>query len=273
MNRIMSTPRLHPEPRAAFTLTEVLVCMVVLTLLLALLFPALHDTVRRQKVAGCLSNLRSYGTALNLFIVDHGTLPWWDGQNLTVHNNDKADPSSSYPNFEAWTRPYLNYTTKSQRPRCPLGTKEELRTLDYVYNYAGNSTLCFTYPRVQSIPVPHSRVVLAAEATDSGAGFGYATHMNMAMWGVSEADGGNKSMDVEGFSAIKNSRSQRAAQYHGPDHQPGMNLFFLDGHVALVTPVDGNWHNPPLFSTNKTTGGLFYDRAHFNALKAGQVFP
>jgi len=80
----ITTSHCHRRPqRSAFSVVELLVVVSIITLLLALLLPALRyarDTARRTN---CQSNLRQMGAALNVFPNDHdGTLPGpsWYGQ-------------------------------------------------------------------------------------------------------------------------------------------------------------------------------------------------
>jgi len=57
--------------RRGFTVTELLVVMAVIALLAALLFPVLKSAGAKAKSAQCLGNLRSLGTALNVYLGEH----------------------------------------------------------------------------------------------------------------------------------------------------------------------------------------------------------
>lgn len=255
--------------QTGFTVLEVFTVVGLIALLAVLLLPVAQEVLQRQKGAACLVNMKSFGIAATLYIADHGGLPWWDGQNSSVHSQGDQMEGSTYPNSEAWVRPYLGYNTPAQRLRCPKGSKKEQKATDYAYNYAINANLNFAYPKLQAIPVAHSRVVLAMENLEANGNTGRAVHLNMTMWGIGEGDAGNKNFGVEDFYKIINSRKNFASQLHGPRNKPGLNMFFLDGHAALVAPTDGNWFNPPVYSTTKQPGGLIYDRAHVNDLKKG----
>lgn len=64
--------RTRTEHGSAFTLTELLVVLVVLSFLAALTLPALASTKARSQRAGCVGNLSQIGRAFNMWATDHG---------------------------------------------------------------------------------------------------------------------------------------------------------------------------------------------------------
>jgi len=63
----------HPRggkqrPSGGFTLIEMLVVIAIISVLAAILLPALHQVRKRAKVAGCMSNMRQIGFALNQYV-------------------------------------------------------------------------------------------------------------------------------------------------------------------------------------------------------------
>jgi len=74
------------RPRA-FTLIELLVVMAVISLLAALLLPALGRAKESGRGAVCLSNLHQIGIALQLYVQDnHNRLPFMNDKSLTTTN-------------------------------------------------------------------------------------------------------------------------------------------------------------------------------------------
>lgn len=70
----------------AFTLVELLVCIIVIGLLASLVLPSLHHAIIQAKNVSCLSNLRQ----LNILIIDND---WTD---LNCPMNKTMPPFSSY---------------------------------------------------------------------------------------------------------------------------------------------------------------------------------
>jgi prepilin-type N-terminal cleavage/methylation domain-containing protein len=84
--------------QSAFTLVELLVVIVIITLLASLLAPAGRSALERAKLAGCMGNLRQLGGATGLYAADHkgwtpdwtpppgGTEPYFHGGSAPVHS-------------------------------------------------------------------------------------------------------------------------------------------------------------------------------------------
>src|SRR4029079_5994968 len=61
--------------RRALTLLELLVVLAIISLLLALLFPAIQAMRESARKTSCANNLSQIGLALNLYSINHGSLP------------------------------------------------------------------------------------------------------------------------------------------------------------------------------------------------------
>ncbi len=246
--------------RSAFSLIELLVALAIIAIASVFVFSLYHKARQSTKEVQCLANLRSYGSGVLTYATDNSGFPWWDGSSTASHTAGDSALGSVRPHFESWVRPYL-HRVKSERLRCPLITAQERRETksDYTFNYGGNSALCMYYPRLQGIPVPSSRVVLAAETLDI-AGFHDSVHFNMTAWGISEAHA------LRGGTEFGIRPQVRRPQYHGSEKARGLNLFFLDGHISRVLPAKNDWREGPTLG-NATNGGYFYDRNQFREMK------
>lgn len=236
-----------------FTFTELLVAFVIIAFL-CLISLSVVSSMRSSSVAvKCLGNLRSYGTALLVYTADHQGLPWWNGKSFPA----SADPPSTRPNFEAWVRPYLHKQYQN-RLRCPL---KPSASSDYTFEYAGNASLCWYFPKLNNIPAPSSKVVLAMEFGDFN--FYWTAPMNAVMWGVANGE----------FSGAPIHSDSRKAQYHGTSKRRGLHMFFLDGHAALIQPDKGNWSATSRTSTyaNGQNDGILYDYHQFRNLYEGSL--
>jgi prepilin-type N-terminal cleavage/methylation domain-containing protein/prepilin-type processing-associated H-X9-DG protein len=67
-----SLPNSAPRPRTrAFTLIELLVVVAIITLLMAILLPAMDRAREQAKTVLCASNMRQVGSIVNLFAAEH----------------------------------------------------------------------------------------------------------------------------------------------------------------------------------------------------------
>ena len=106
--------------RAAFTLVEMLLVLVILATLAAIVIPKMAGRSKQAQVTAAKTQIASIETALNAFEVDNGYYPKTGGLDALV-----AAPGNS----QNWRGPYLQKGV----PADPWGNP-------YIYEYPGKHT-------------------------------------------------------------------------------------------------------------------------------------
>lgn len=111
---------LRGRARAAFTLVEMLLVLVILATLAAIVIPKMAGRSQQAKVASAATQISNIEIALDAFEVDNGYYPKTGGL------NDLVDAPG---NATGWKGPYL----KKGVPPDPWGNA-------YIYEYPGKHT-------------------------------------------------------------------------------------------------------------------------------------
>lgn len=100
------------NPKAGFTLVEILLVVVIIGILVGIALPKLSGRKREAEVAAARADIQAIGTALDLYELDNGSYP-------PSLQGLMADPGGT----KNWRGPYL----KKNLPKDPWGN-------DYIYS-------------------------------------------------------------------------------------------------------------------------------------------
>lgn len=129
----MNTKIRNPKTRACFTLIELLVVVTIISVLIALLLPALSSARESAKRVVCASQLRTHGTVFNMYANSNNG--WFPDGDLYYHPSllNYAWPSilsakylDSFEKFNGVTRP-MYY--------CPSATDTLIRNANERWNF------------------------------------------------------------------------------------------------------------------------------------------
>ena len=247
-----------PAPRAAFTLLELLVVVALISILGAVLAPALSRAWATAQEKKCAANLRSWGQAFVLYASDNsGYLPHPDGRE---RNEPAGSPDSSHPEHERgyvdMLPPYLGEKPWRDYPQgrkptggiwqCPRAKLLPAKAYSYepsregYFSYAMNSYLAHDFlfglpwnasPQPSFLALskcarPSQTILLFEQTLDPAQGNGQAGSLNTA-----------------GFFAAEDARAAAERHEHATGGLGG-NVLYVDGPV--------NWRNDLWDKTLKT---------------------
>ena len=119
----------HAE-KLGFTLIELLVVIAIISLLVSILLPSLQQARELAVKASCLSQLRSVGTAMHMYVQDNGIFP---PCNIPIGKEDATREN-------VWWAQRLTEYADGYVMVCPRHTRRESETEDNYYGlYTGGT--------------------------------------------------------------------------------------------------------------------------------------
>jgi prepilin-type N-terminal cleavage/methylation domain-containing protein/prepilin-type processing-associated H-X9-DG protein len=234
--------------RRGFTLTELLVVILIILVLAAVLVPTVTGMKDRASATGCASNMRQCIVMGNLFAAENnGSLPRLQIQNSMMKSHTGKDPlpmeerivnnasasfwpdqlttyaeGSSYFSCPKLKTPAIRGAGGGKSDRIPLGIGINWPAMAPNNGSTADGGASFARTRLSAVPDP-SRVVWFADATAEVTGE-WKDRVDLPGAGACFVRGNS----ADGVCAI-------------PRHGGKINVGFVDGHVELVEPKQIDW--------------------------------
>jgi prepilin-type processing-associated H-X9-DG protein/prepilin-type N-terminal cleavage/methylation domain-containing protein len=225
---------------SAFTLVELLVVTAILSLLAAILLPALHNAKEAGRMAKCLSNLKQLHVAAALYVDDHNGMVMdhggdWGATACGSATNNCSNivmPGARWAKWLDRLFPYTQYQIgvfecPSQRTKRGAQMPAPWPRREYVPGYLMNmhaiKWISGESIKLSDVKNPHHKVWFADSA-----------------WGFpgTQPVGADNNWDT--WSPLS-CRVQSAANQIRPisrRHRDGSNLLFFDGHAEWMKYTD-----------------------------------
>lgn len=213
----------------AFTLIELLVVLAIITVLAALLLPALSSAKAKAQQTGCLNHLRQLGLAWQIYSGDnHGrlveNLPFRSNTNSWVIGEFKHPSPATNPHAIQQGRlfPYVNQTGVY---RCPADLP--MAGTPPLLSYAMNGWMGGRTMETQFQERGYRTFVRESEIA--------AAHAPSGLWLMLDED--HATLD-DGWFLVTMNDGRPFASAPAPRHQRSFGVNFTDGH-ALVLKLHG----------------------------------
>ena len=165
-----------------FTLIELLVVVAIIALLISILLPALNQAREVAKSTVCLSNLRSLGMAVQMYVDDNNGFLITAG----LAHGGSVDEQAAWIN--TLREQYGNQliarcpTDKSTHWTEPLAGTDQLRRASYATNYYTVKEIGGRGPYNRLILVPHPySTILMVELAEEGQ-YAVSDHVHSETW-------------------------------------------------------------------------------------------
>lgn len=249
---VASVGRGNPSVRRAFTLIELLVVIAIIAILAAMLLPALSKAKDKAKGINCVSNLRQWGLALSVYLVDNndslprdgmdagGTYPGSSGAqgdlnawfNTLPPNMSERTLRDYYLDTSAGTAPYQRYPFPGGRGKvwhCPSAQLSITEAQDTTVVATGGAEGFFSY----GMNIDLKRVTPGYANSDA------ATYPSMPKASRMQRPSDTVLLfdmvfnkNIEGGNAFNSVNPANRWRSFGRRHNAGGVINFIDGHAA-----------------------------------------
>lgn len=226
--------RTKPPKNQAFTLIELLVVIAIITILAAMLLPALTKARDRAKTAACVGNLKQTNATVQFYVNDFklfasnfptesGRMKW--GRYLAYINYIPHLPTSGSRISPVYHCPSL---LKTPYPAVP----DSVYDGNYTYGFTQNSYNYNTTVGDLTYPLYFNKIKNAA---------------GVILLGDSVATGNDSRGSLEGYQTETIQSGYGGGKVYHARHAKKANVSFVDGHVKtlnkgqIVDTVRAEW--------------------------------
>jgi prepilin-type N-terminal cleavage/methylation domain-containing protein/prepilin-type processing-associated H-X9-DG protein len=227
--------------KGGFTLVELLVVIGIISVLIAMLLPALNKARDAAKKVSCASNLRQVGLALQMYANDNkGWLPpsYLNG-NPATSAQDYSSPFGPSA-YSLWTRAGLllgqsasgiHYLSSSDVLFCPAdewGSSNRSQTVKYFGycpKYPGDTTYAYT---------SYTYLYIPADGLTNAGTFD-SRLVAMARYKYGKTLRGHPASNLSIFVDVGGWQNPSGTDPNEHrSHKDGWNVLYLDGHVKFI---------------------------------------
>lgn len=232
------TKRCNSLMTKGFTLIELLVVIAIIAIMAAMLLPGFNKAREMARRAACANNLKQFGTALAMYVVDwNGFLPTASGPatlnywNFALCRYLEVSTDNKY-----WRLCYDSPPNYIAKFKCYSALPNNLASGTTVYYGAntassGPANSLFSYPFVASsanCPVKINKVPNTCFVfTDADLGYSIPNPLINPFFVDRDGDGLKDTNDYPGVKIYNNGAPKR--------HSNGANYAVIDGHVVYLT--------------------------------------
>lgn len=213
---------MHPttsDHRQGFTLIELLAVIAVISILTAIIFPAVASVRNSSNTAKCANNLRQIGAGLLLYAGENnGILPpggTWDREIADYLGAEKGDSNwENVPNCETFNCPVDTTERSDGNPRSYMASAYNPNNNSVgVFSRWSNGAEITSSARLAQLSHPSNTIMIVENFTQLGVQFSKSfAYLSAPGWSV----GSSKIPKLEDGSLY---------------HSDGHNYLFCDGHV------------------------------------------
>jgi prepilin-type N-terminal cleavage/methylation domain-containing protein/prepilin-type processing-associated H-X9-DG protein len=237
------------KTKRGFTLIELLVVIAIIAVLAAMLLPALAKAKERANRTSCLSNLRQWGIALNMYVDDYSQI----FPDFSIGNNTPGAPTG-YDQDNIYWADLASFHADGYGDSAWFNALPPYVSQNALWQYAANPTNfvngrnVFNCPSAQFLPTevaPLNRVAFCYGINFKGTNglvpvgpifkATVVSHPSAFVF-FSDVRANSGETPFYGAKPLNDLGAPRGSLNHlSSRHTAGANLTFLDGHSAYFT--------------------------------------